>query len=239
MYTANSRLQWFKRSTVCSALLLVSMLVFNTCMKFADRGLDDQSIQGNLSPQEPPGWLLYGDQDGTPAYDFVSAIDTEVRHSGQKSACLLAVAVMKDDQGRLTQYFEADLYRGKRMRFSGYLKTNMVNGWTGLWMRVNTDSRYGYVFDDMEDRNLSGTTDWAYYEVVLDVPDTADIIYVGAHLFGRGQVWVDDLTFEEVDESVEVTNKYRLSGGRQGIYHRPRLLNDEPVNLDFEVEYIE
>ena len=222
-----------------SAIFVAGALSTNTCMEFADRGLDDQSIQGDLTAQEPPGWLLYGKYDGLPAYDFVSAIDTEIKHGGQKSACFLAVAVTKDDQARLTQYFDAGLYRGKRIRFSGYLKTNMVNGWAGLWMRVNTNSKFGYAFDDMEDRYLNGTTDWTYYEIVLDVPDTAAIIYIGAHLYGRGQVWVDDCAFEVVDESVEVTDKYRLSGGRDGISHGPRLLRDEPVNLNFEEEYIE
>jgi hypothetical protein len=231
--------QSITRKVVLLAIFVAGALSMNACMEFADPGLDEQSIQGDLTPQEPPGWLFYSDDDGMPAYDFESAIDTEIKHGGQKSACFLAVAVGKDDQARLTQYLDAGLYRSKRVRFSGYLKTNMVSGWAGLWMRVNTNSKFGYAFDDMEDRNLNGTTDWTYYEIVLDVPDTAAIIYIGGYLYGKGQVWMDDCAFEVVDESVEVTNKYRLSGGRDGISHRPRLLRDEPVNLDFEEDYIE
>jgi hypothetical protein len=187
----------------------------------------------------PSGWSLFGPTDGQEAFDFYGGYDAEIKHSGERSVSFLAIEVSKDDHARLTQRFVADLYRGKRVRFSGYMKTNMVNGWAGLWMRVDTATKVGWAFDDMEDHEVSGTTEWTQYQVVLDVPEDAAAIYLGAHLYGRGQVWVDDCTFEVVGDDVAATDGSRLRGGRDRTFSIPPFLEDEPVNLDFEdTEYL-
>jgi len=168
------------------------------------------------------------------ARHYDAGYDEAIKHGGSYSVSFLAIEVTKDDQARLTQRFVADRYRGKRVRFSGYMKTNMVNGWAGLWMRVDTVTKVGWAFDDMEDREAKGTTDWKRYQVVLDVPQDAAAIYLGAHLFGRGQVWVDDCAFEVVGDDVPATDGSRLRGGRERNFSIPPFLDDEPVNLDFE-----
>jgi hypothetical protein len=204
------------------------------CLKSVERGLDEQSIEGNITQDVPGGWVLFGPVDGEPAYDFYGGADSEITHGGRRSATFFAVNVTKDDQARLTQRFLADRYRGQRVRFSGYLKTNQVNGWTGLWMRIDTVNNVGWAFDDMEEHAVSGTTDWTRYEIVLDVPDDGAAIYLGAHLYGRGQVWLDDCQFEVVGDDVPATDGDRLRGGRKRTYTIPRLMEDEPVNMDFE-----
>ena len=35
------------------------------------------------------------------------------------------------------QFFKADAYRGKRLRLSGYVKTNAVENRAALWMRID------------------------------------------------------------------------------------------------------
>lgn len=215
-------------------LISIFVLAASACMKFADRGLDEQSIQGEIAPGTPAGWRLYGPDDGRPAYDFYGGLDEKIKHGGSASASVLAIEVSRNDQARLTLRFLADLYRGQRVRFSGFLKTNRVNEWAGLWVRVDTEDKQSYVFDDMEDRPVSGTTEWARYEVVLDVPDDAATIYMGAQLFGRGQIWVDDCAFEIVGDEVPITNDDRLLGGHKRRYSIPDFLANKPENLDFE-----
>jgi len=210
------------------------------CLKSMDRGLDEQSIEGDITPRIPAGWSLFGPIDGQEAFDFYGGYDAAVKRSGAYSVSFLAIEVTKDDQARLTQRFVADRYRGKRVRFSGYMKTNMVSGWAGLWMRVDTVTKVGWAFDDMEDQEVSDTTDWTQYQVVLDVPEDAATIYLGAHLYGRGQVWLDDCAFEVVGDDVPATDGSRLRGGRDRTFSIPPFLEDEPLNLDFEAtEYIE
>lgn len=221
------------------AIIALGFATATGCLKSVDRGLDEQSIEGDITPQIPAGWSLFGPVDGQPAFDFYGGYDAGIKRSGVHSVTFLAIEVTKDDQARLTQRFVADRYRGKRVRFSGYMKTNMVNGWAGLWMRVDTDTKVGWAFDDMEDLGVSGTTDWTQYQVVLDVPEDAATIYLGAHLYGRGQVWLDDCRFEVVGDDVPATDGSRYRGGRDRTFSIPPFLEDEPVNLDFEeTEYL-
>jgi hypothetical protein len=215
-------------------IVILILIPLGGCLKAVDRGLTEETIQGEFIPRVPDGWVLYGPVDGEEAFDFLGGYDTEIKHGGSRSFCVFAVAVTSDDQARLTQRFSAEPYRGRRVRFAGYLKANRVNKWAGLWMRIDTDTKQAYAFDDMEDRQVSGTADWARGEVVLDVPDDAVAIYLGAHLFGRGQLWVDDCVFEVVGDDVPTTDRYRLLGGYDRRFAIPDFIRYEPVNLDFE-----
>lgn len=220
-------------------LAVLGITVVTGCLKSLDRGLDDQSIEGEITQEMPPGWVLFGSIDGEPAFDFFGGTDAKIKRSGDRSATFLAINVTKDDQARLTQRFLAERYRGQRVRFSAHMKTNRVNGWSGLWMRVDTVTKVGWAFDDMEEYEISGTTGWTRYEVVLDVPSDGAAIYLGAHLYGRGQVWLDDCEFEVVGDDVPATDGNRLRGGRNRTYTIPRLIEDEPVNMGFEeTEYL-
>ena len=57
----------------------------------------------------------------------------------------------------------------------------------------------------MTERSLTDTVDWTTMSIVVDVPDTADAICIGALLSGTGKAWVSGLSFEIVDASVPVT----------------------------------
>jgi hypothetical protein len=104
-----------------------------------------------------------------------------------------------DEQfGTLTQCFAAAAFRGAVVRYSGFLKTADVRGWAGLWMRVDGDNGQTLRFDNMAtpvDRSIAGSTDWAQYEIVLDIPPEATTICLGFLLSGTGTVWGDDLEF--------------------------------------------
>jgi len=102
-------------------------------------------------------------------------------------------------------------YRGHRLRMSAYIKTEGVKGGAGLWMRADT-SAGTYVLNNMEDRPISGDTDWARYEIVLDIPENSINIAFGILLADTGQVWVDDFQFEVVDQAVPTTGVPQVQG---------------------------
>ncbi|ETT45651.1 AraC family transcriptional regulator [Paenibacillus sp. FSL R7-269] len=72
--------------------------------------------------------------------------------------------------GTLMQQFQAREYRGKRMRFSGFVRTENVTGWSGLWMRVDDNQQNMLAFDNMQNRSIQGTTEWNHYACVMDRP---------------------------------------------------------------------
>jgi erythromycin esterase-like protein len=85
---------------------------------------------------------------------------------------------------------------GKRVRFSGYIKTEDVrSGFAGLWWRVDGASGV-LAFDNMQDRGAVGNTDWKRYEIELPVAADARNINFGAILAGTGTAWFDGLSVQ-------------------------------------------
>jgi hypothetical protein len=98
-------------------------------------------------------------------------------------------------------------YSGKRLKMSGYMKSSDVNVWAGFWLRVDQPIGKPLAFDNMNDRGIKGTTNWAKYEIILDVPANAVGIAFGAILNGNGQIWFSEPDFEIVDNSIPTTGK--------------------------------
>jgi RNA polymerase sigma factor (sigma-70 family) len=163
------------------------------------------------------GWFMAGDHPGQYAHEI-----TPGPEAGRRAA---RVSFASQDSpggfGTLMQMFKADDYRGKRMRFSAEARTKDVDGWLGLWMRVDGDTQRSLAFDNMQSRAVKGTTDWERYDVVLDVAEEATAIAFGVLLSGRGEGWISGVRFEPVGPEVATTG-----GGTRGIA-------DSPANLDF------
>jgi len=178
----------------------------------------------------PENWFIKGDQ--TASYKI--GTDSSIAKSGDFSATIKSIDNKIDGFGTLMQHCLPDKFIGKRIRMSGFIKSENVNEWAGLWLRVDVDT-VSVSFDnmhDLKDRSITGTTDWKRYEIVLDVPTNASTISYGALLHGTGQIWFDNLTFEVVDKTVKTTgisNECKIQNGREC----PGVIN-EPTNLDFE-----
>jgi hypothetical protein len=75
---------------------------------------------------------------------------------------LKSIVSKADGFGTLMQTFKADSFRTKRIRFSGYVRSKEVMDWAGLWLRVDgSNGGEMLAFDNMQDRPIKGTTDWA------------------------------------------------------------------------------
>jgi len=155
-------------------------------------------------------WFL----SGLRQQDFRIAADGVVKRSGSFSA-RLGSDVKTTGAGTLMQSISATAYRGKRVRFSAYVRTEDVAGWAGLWMRVDRPGMRS-AFDNMQERPLRGTGEWTPVSVVLDVKEGATAIHFGLLQDGAGTSWIDDASFTVVDASVPVTD----------LDHRPRALEN-------------
>lgn len=163
---------------------------------------------------------------------YERALDEAVKHGGKASGALKSTGEVENAFGTMMQAVNADQYKGKRLRMSAYVKSDGVEGWSGLWMRVDGADKTGLAFDNMMERPIKGKTDWTKYEIVLDVPDDAVEIDFGILLAGKGTVWIDDLTFETVGKDVPTTGQPTATMDRQG--ERAQNLPGEPKNPDFE-----
>lgn len=177
------------------------------------------SAADTFAAETPKGWFAAGSHPK----EYEMKLDRAVTHGGKGSASLKSVAAKTSGFGTLMQTFGADSFRGKRVRLSGYVRAKDVGDWSGLWMRVDGPRNQTLAFDNMQQRAVKGTRDWQKYEIVLDVPDEAVEIAFGVLLTGKGEVWVDDLKFEEVGKEVPTTGGASSQRAPKG-----------PKNLDFE-----
>lgn len=99
--------------------------------------------------------------------------------------------------GVATASFPLKPAAGKRVRYSGYIKTSgITTGWAGLWWRVDGDSGAPMAFDNMQTRGATGTADWKRYEIELPVEPGAKNIAFGVLHTGNGTAWFDGLAVE-------------------------------------------
>jgi erythromycin esterase-like protein len=134
--------------------------------------------------------------------DFATANDASALASVMRAATLTnnITAPGAAAFGVATGTFPLQDAVGKRVRYSGFIKTaGITQGFAGLWWRV--DGRTGVLaFDNMQNRGASGTRDWTRYEINLPISTAATNINFGALLSGNGTAWFDGLTVELDEE---------------------------------------
>jgi hypothetical protein len=171
--------------------------------------------------------MLENDIDALPTGWFMAGTATRDRcwpvaeHPANGPASVgLEAAGTDGDFGTVMQHFQAWRYRGKRVRFCAEVRTDSVDGWAGIWMRIDDQDDRVTAFDNMAGRPIRGSTDWTEHAVVLDVAMQADLIALGLLLDGNGRAWMRRLRVETVDASVPTTDQNATA------------LPDGPVNLE-------
>lgn len=128
--------------------------------------------------------------------DFVAGADRDYVPSVRQAIDQSRSARPLPEFGVATATFPVKDAAGKRVRFSGYIKTEGVtSGYAGLWWRVDGSSGI-LAFDNMYDRGVTGTTDWKRCDIELPVAADARNINFGALFPGNGTAWFDGLSVE-------------------------------------------
>lgn len=149
------------------------------------------------------GWLISG--NNFDKYDIT--LDFTQFHSGKQSVKISRTnSLYTEEFATVMQQVSAKNYLNKRIRISAYLKSEEVEGWGGIWLRIDGKQFEQLKFDNMQDRPVKGTNDWNYYSSVLDVPQEAEVLNFGFLLQGEGTLWADDFCLEIVPEDIETTD---------------------------------
>jgi hypothetical protein len=172
----------------------------------------------------PAGWSKNGSKPGS----YVVGIDQNQSFGGMPSAYVKSVDSSIDGFGGMMQMSSPDEFAGKRVRMSGWVKTEDANDGGGhLWLRVDgQQSGQMLQFDNMDNRAVKGTTDWQQYSVVVDVPPDSAALAYGFFVSGTGKMWVSGTKMEAVGSEVASTNMLTNN--------RARSLPKTPVNLSFD-----
>jgi C-terminal processing protease CtpA/Prc len=83
-------------------------------------------------------------------------------------------------------------YEGRNIEMRGFLRTENVSGYLGLWMRQDGESSQ-LALENMNSQQLKGTHDWAEYKIALPVYPGVRELAFGVLLAGTGRAWADDL----------------------------------------------
>jgi len=160
-------------------------------------------------------------------------LDHSTASSGSSSALISSEGSSTTGLCVLMQATVAIDYRGKRVRFSGDLKSQNLKNWAGLWFRVYDASGRTLAMDNMQtkERRMPADADWQRHDIVIDIPGGAAFVFYGVTLNGTGKLWADGLQIEVVDQSIPVTARPTAPSGTQPL---PRTPKSTPENLDFE-----
>ncbi len=196
----------------------------NLSIRTSDKELTDQPKQSSKNGDKseeavlPAGWI----QAGSNPREYDMGLCTTEGHSGNRCGFMRSNTQKLHGFGTLMQMFRVGEFRDKRVKLTGWVKSKDIDGWAGMWMRVDGERGLGdsLAFDNMQDRPILRDTDWTKHEIVLDVSDQSVNIAFGVLLNGSGCVWMDDFAFEVVDDSTPLT----------GNSHKRR---SAPHNLDF------
>jgi RNA polymerase sigma factor (sigma-70 family) len=176
-----------------------------------------------VSQVAPAGWS----QNGSKPKSYVVGVDQNESWGGLPSAYVQNIDASSDGFGGMMQATSADEFLGRRVRLSGWVKTEDANDGGGhLWLRVDGQQRgVSLQFDNMDNRPIKGTTEWQQYSVVLDVPPDSTALAYGFFVQGRGKMWVNGTKMEPVGAEVPSTNM---------IKDRTASLPKTPRNLNFD-----
>ncbi|MEA4910008.1 MAG: serine/threonine-protein kinase [Anaerolineaceae bacterium] len=130
------------------------------------------------------------------AYDF-QVVDRP-QAGGEKCVQIRAGRGVGEKQafGSLMQRCPAQFLAGKRIRFSGDLCSDGLDGWAGLWLRGDGLQTHPLFFDNMGDRPIRGTTAWKRFTLLANVPAGIRWLNFGVLVVGAGTVWADHFRLE-------------------------------------------
>jgi len=175
----------------------------------------------DLSDEIPKGWYKAGNLPAS--YKF--GIDNIVFKNGGESAVIESIDKNIDGFATIMQTCNARGFLGTKIKMTGYIKSENVADWAGMWLRVDSGTEGEFLsFDNMQDRPIKGNSDWTKCEIILDVPAGSSTLNFGALISGTGKIWFDNISFQILSTlSKEVAKDLKEI-----------LVPEKPANLDFE-----
>ncbi|HKE17427.1 MAG TPA: hypothetical protein VKB80_21280 [Kofleriaceae bacterium] len=137
--------------------------------------------------------------------DMEIAVDRAQRRSGGASLRLQSRVPHPRGRAAVMQSIRAADHRGKRMRASAWLRGADADDAALLVQVMTGESGPGSEGISSGVCGAQGTFDWRRCDVVFDVPERADTIHITPYLEGRGTVWIDDVSLDEVGRDVPLT----------------------------------
>ncbi len=151
----------------------------------------------------PRGWAIPGYAVGA----GYSAGLTDLQPNGGKLSFELRKEKVDQNEGiygSVLQTLDAKPYRGKVVKFRAAVRAEISSskGSAHLWLRERFEDGAGGLFEMMEDNPIV-INNWKFYEITGRIGDEVSVINYGLLLKGSGKAWIDDCSFEVIEERAE------------------------------------
>jgi C-terminal processing protease CtpA/Prc len=140
-------------------------------------------FENEHSGNTPDGW--FANPPGTVFND------DKIIHSGQWSARIERNAESSGQFSVIGRTISWE-FPGKNIELRGFLRTEDVTGYAGLWMRQDNGPEM-LLLENMQSQELKGTHDWAEYKITLPIKAETRSLVFGFLMAGAGKAWADDL----------------------------------------------
>jgi C-terminal processing protease CtpA/Prc len=141
------------------------------------------SFEGDAPGSSPNGW--HANPPGT------VVVDRDIFHSGRRSVRIERNPDSPGSFSALTKVLSLDV-SGSVIELRAFICTAAVSEFAGVWMREDKDGDV-LELENMQKRQLKGTTKWTEYSITLPIDPGAQKLYFGALMAGTGKAWFDDL----------------------------------------------
>lgn len=154
----------------------------------------------------PDGWKKWG-------AEYEAGVDNKIYYSAPKSYFVNSNANATDKTvGEVNTQTDEKIYRGKRIKLSANLRVSKeVTGRTAgaaIYIQMYDSSGSKMIMGGFDCYTWDKPNNWRNCSVVLDVPENTKILYYAYKIFGKGQVWADDISLDIVSNEVPIKGIY-------------------------------
>lgn len=229
--------QWWAKYKLFFAVpvLLLGLLVFTNHAPVI-KSVQKYDVIPKIDSLSVSGWRFNG--INPPGYRC--GYDNNIYQHGEKSVFIESAANEPGYFSTFLQTMNIKEFKGKRIKMTGYLRTAGSTEKAQMWLRVdNVTRKMATEFDNMDNRPVKDDRNWTRCEIVFDYPNEECAVFFGAFIIGKGKIWFDNVSFEEVSKDIQKTTwnlnepfpEMYLENTKKYANGVPEKL---PVNLDFE-----
>ncbi len=168
-------------------LLLFVLPITTSCLQQAKNNFNFGFEKFDRSKGMPDHWINWSTKG------YTLKLDSIVRHSGRCSLLIESESTRAEGSFGCAAFTIPADYKGENIEVRAYMKMdNISEGQIGLMLRIDGPAG-GLQFENLQEKDIHGTSDWTQYSVKLPLPENATVIYIGPILSGTGRLWTDDI----------------------------------------------
>jgi len=180
-----------KISTITIILLLNASTLFG---QITNPGFEIQ----NDSIATQPGQWRFKNVEG-----YKASTDSNIKFEGQKSLKIESTDGSLNKFMPFSQIVELNVSQLKKVAITAYIKTEDIVGSATIWCQIWDKDKNQIGFNSLQVQKvmIDKTNDWKKYSLEMVVNTNCKKLFFGGLLGGKGTVWFDQFSIEEVNSS--------------------------------------